>query len=53
LAQHGISLRRDVVSDPHRGLMSSLGLRPPRQTDATARLRTALNNLDHSISTRH
>lgn len=53
LAHHGLTLRRDVVGDPHRGLMSSLGLRPPRQTDATARLRQALNNLDHSISTRH
>lgn len=52
-ARHGIRLRKEIVSDINRELMSSLGIRPPRRTDATTRLRRALDELDQSIGTRH
>jgi NTE family protein len=50
-ARHGITLRRDVVDDPERGLMDGLGHRP-RRTDVTARLRHALDDLDRAIQQR-
>jgi NTE family protein len=52
-ARHGLRLRKEIVSDHHRELMSSLGIKPPRRTDATTRLRRALDELDQSIGTRH
>jgi NTE family protein len=52
-ARHGLRLRPEVVNDRNRELMSSLGMRPHRRTDATTRLRRALDELDQSISTRH
>ncbi|MGE3730215.1 MAG: patatin-like phospholipase family protein [Lysobacterales bacterium] len=53
LARHGLALRADVINDSDRSLMQSLGLKPPRQTEASARLRRALDRLDHNLSTRH
>ncbi len=52
-ARHGLQLRKEIVADRNRELMASLGMRPPRRTDATTRLRRALDELDQSISTRH
>ena len=52
-ARHGLRLRADIVSDRNRELMTGLGMRPYRRTDATTRLRRALDELDQSISTRH
>lgn len=52
-ARHGLRLRPEVINDRNRELMSSLGMRPHRRTDATSRLRRALDELDQSISTRH
>ncbi len=53
LARHGLRLRAEVINDAQRSLMLSLGLKPPRQTEASARLRRALDQLDHSLGTRH
>jgi len=50
-ARHGITLRRDVIDNPERNLMEGLGRRP-RRTDVTARLRHALDDLDHAIQER-
>ncbi len=52
-ARHGLRLRPEIISDRNRELMSSLGIRPHRRTDATTRLRRALDELDQSITTRH
>lgn len=50
-ARHGITVRRDIIDDPTRGLMDGLGRRP-RRTDVTARLRHALDDLDRAIQDR-
>jgi NTE family protein len=52
-ARHGLRLRREVVGDRKRELLGGLGIKPPRRTDATSRLRRALDELDQSIATRH
>jgi len=52
-ARHGLRLRPEIVSDANRELMTGLGMRPHRRSDATTRLRRALDELDQSIGTRH
>jgi predicted acylesterase/phospholipase RssA len=51
LAANGIALRRDVIADPQRSILD--GLTPPaRDNDATARLRRALDDVDHLVAQR-
>ncbi len=47
LAAHGLRLREEVVSDPQRSILDSLSPAPPRSTEATARLRRALDDAEH------
>jgi hypothetical protein len=50
LAAHGIGLRRDVLEDTGRSILD--GLPPPRrETETTARLRRALDDIDHRVGT--
>jgi hypothetical protein len=49
LAAHGIRLRRDIIDDPHRSILDGLDI-APRMTDATARLRRALDDVDQWIA---
>jgi predicted acylesterase/phospholipase RssA len=52
LAAHGIGLRRDVLEDTGRSILD--GLPPPRrETETTARLRRALDDIDHRVGTQH
>ncbi|MDR0181697.1 patatin-like phospholipase family protein [Lysobacter arvi] len=46
LRAHGLALRMDVVGDEGRSLLDGLSP-PPRDNDATARLRRALDDLEH------
>lgn len=49
LAAHGIRLREDVINDPGRSILD--GIAPPtRDTDATARLRRALDEVEQRIA---
>lgn len=51
LAAHGIHLREDVISDPNRSILD--GIAPPRRdTETTARLRRALDDVDQLIAGR-
>lgn len=51
LATHGIGLRDDIVNDEHRSILD--GLAPPtRDTDTTARLKRALDDVDLIVSQR-
>jgi NTE family protein len=52
LAAHGISLRDDVLDDPHRTVLSGLDAPMPRSTETTARLRRALDDTEHLLRTR-
>jgi predicted acylesterase/phospholipase RssA len=51
LEAHGLSLREDVLADPKRSILKGL---PPvvRSTETTARLRRALDEVDHVIAAR-
>ena len=51
LAAHGITLRDDVINDEHRSILDGL-TPPPRSTETTARLRRALDEVDHLVATR-
>ena len=51
LAAHGISLRDEVINDPHRSLLAGLDV-VPRMTETTARLRRALDDVDQVIAKR-
>ena len=46
LDAHGLSLRMAVVGDENRSLLDGLAP-PPRDNDATARLRRALDDIEH------
>ena len=49
LAAHGITLRDDIINDNKRSILD--GIAPPtRDTDATARLRRALDEVEHRIA---
>ncbi|MEP6634202.1 MAG: patatin-like phospholipase family protein [Luteimonas sp.] len=50
LVAHGIRLRDDVLNDPRRTVLSGLPPRPPRSTETTARLRRALDDVEHRAS---
>jgi hypothetical protein len=52
LAAHGIHLRKDVLDDRHRTVLSGLGTAPPRSTETTARLRRALDETEHLLRSR-
>ncbi len=52
LAAHGIQLRAAIIDDATRTVMTGLGAPPPRATDATARLRRALDDAEHLVSQR-
>ena len=49
LAAHGIGLREEIVNDRGRSVLDGLDL-APRMTDATARLRRALDDVDNLVS---
>ena len=51
LAKHGLRLRAEVLDDPSASIMDGLGL-APKPTDTTARLRTALDDVDALIRKR-
>jgi NTE family protein len=51
LAPHGLTLRADVLDDPGASIMDGLGL-VARQTDTTAKLRRALDDVDALVETR-
>lgn len=48
LARHGLSFRNEVLDLPQRSLLSGLGGIPAR-TEVTARLRRALDDVDHLV----
>ena len=51
LAAHGIGLRDDIIGDAQRSILD--GLDPqPRMTETTARLRRALDEVDHVLAHR-
>lgn len=52
LARHGLALRRDVLDAPNPSLSASLGVAPRRITDATERLRRALDDVDAVLKSR-
>ena len=52
LAAHGIALRRDILDDRNRTVLTGLGHAPPRSTDTTARLRRALDETEHLLRQR-
>ena len=52
LAAHGLSLRKGVLDDERRSVLSSLPPAPPRSTDTTARLRRALDDAEHLVAQR-
>lgn len=45
LAAHGLRLREEIIGDPQRSIVDGLAP-PPRDTEATARLRRALDDVD-------
>jgi predicted acylesterase/phospholipase RssA len=51
LAKHGLKLRDEVLESKSSSIMQGLK-KPIRQTDATARLRRALDDIEHSMSLR-
>lgn len=51
LEAHGLSLRFDVVNDQARSIVDGLP-KVPRATETTARLRRALDEVDHLISSK-
>ena len=52
LARHGLVLRKDILDDPELSLRTSLRAAPRRITDATERLRRALDDVDNLIKAR-
>jgi predicted acylesterase/phospholipase RssA len=48
LARHGLRLRSEILDEPKRSLMSGLGGIPAR-TEVTAKLRRALDDVDHLV----
>lgn len=48
LARHGLHLRAEILDQPQRSLMSGLGGIPAR-TEVTAKLRRALDDVDHLV----
>lgn len=52
LARHGLTLRRDLLEDPDYSLDTSLRAAPRRITDATERLRRALDDVDATLKKR-
>lgn len=46
LAAHGLHLREEILADTGRGILDSLQPPPPPSTDATARLRRALDDAE-------
>jgi NTE family protein len=51
LERHGLRLRAEVIDDPDRSVEQGLGKRH-RQTETTARLRRALDDVAHRVSQR-
>jgi len=51
LARHGLRLRDEVIDDPDRSVELGLGVQH-RTTETTARLRRALDDVDHLIQQR-
>lgn len=51
LAAHGLRLREDIIDDPERSILDGLAP-PPRDNEATARLRRALDDVDHLVEGR-
>jgi len=51
LQRHGLRLRDEVIDDPHRSVVEGVR-KPPRQTEATARLRRALDDVEDIIRER-
>jgi NTE family protein len=51
LAAHGIALRDEVINDETRSILDGLQA-PPRSTETTARLRRALDEVDHLVAAR-
>ncbi len=51
LAAHGLTLRDDIIGNPTRSILDGLDL-PPRATETTARLRRALDEVEHLVATR-
>jgi predicted acylesterase/phospholipase RssA len=51
LEAHGLALREDVLADPARSILEGLP-KQPRATETTARLRRALDEVDHFIAAR-
>lgn len=49
LAAHGVKLRRDIVNQKNRSILTGLDI-VPRMTDTTARLRRALDDVDQFIA---
>ncbi|GAB3385119.1 patatin-like phospholipase family protein [Lysobacter fragariae] len=49
LAAHGLCVRADVVNDEKRSIIAGLK-RQPRATETTARLRRALDDVDHIVA---
>jgi hypothetical protein len=52
LAAHGITLRDEVLDDERRTLAGGLSPPSPRSTDTTARLRRALEDVEHKVAKR-
>ena len=51
LEAHGLALREDVINDTTRSIVDGLP-KQPRATEATAKLRRALDDVDHFITQR-
>jgi hypothetical protein len=51
LAAYGITLRNDIIEDERRSILDGLDT-PPRATETTARLRRALDEVDHLVAKR-
>ena len=51
LAAHGLALRTEVINDTTRSILDGLP-KPPRATETTARLRRALDEVDHYIASK-
>ncbi|KFN45276.1 patatin-like phospholipase family protein [Arenimonas composti] len=51
LARHGLSLRDEVLDDPHASILDGIG-RPPRRTETTAKLQRALDDVEAVLHAR-